>query len=118
MQKNNSELLANLGNLCNRVLKFSYHEYEKSIPKFTFDQLAQHDIDFLKLIDEKYKRYVELLDNVEIKEGLKAAMEISSLGNKYLQETKFWEEANKESGKTKIVIGLTCNFIRLVSLIF
>jgi methionyl-tRNA synthetase len=32
------------------------------------------------------------LNNVEIKEGLKAAMEISSIGNQYLQKTKFWEE--------------------------
>ena len=45
-------------------------------------------------------------------------MEISSIGNKYLQETKFWEEEVKISGKTKLVIAITCNFIRLLSLIF
>lgn len=45
-------------------------------------------------------------------------MEISSLGNKYLQDTKFWEEENKISGRTKIVIGVSLNFIRLVSLVF
>lgn len=45
-------------------------------------------------------------------------MEISSLGNKYLQDTKFWEEENKVSGRTKIVIGVSLNFIRLVSLVF
>ena len=48
VQKNNSELLANLGNLVNRVLKFCYIEYEKTIPKFTFDQLDQLDVEFLK----------------------------------------------------------------------
>ena len=45
-------------------------------------------------------------------------MEISSLGNKYLQDTKFWEEENKVSGRTKIVIGVSLKFIRLVSLVF
>jgi methionyl-tRNA synthetase len=30
------------------------------------------------------------LNKVEIKEGLKFCMEISSRGNKYLQESKFW----------------------------
>ena len=41
--KNNTELLANLGNLCNRVIKFAYNEYNKTIPKFTFDQLNELD---------------------------------------------------------------------------
>lgn len=45
-------------------------------------------------------------------------MEISSLGNKYLQDSKFWEKENKESGRTPIVIAVTCNFIRILSLIF
>lgn len=43
-------------------------------------------------------------------------MEISALGNKYLQDSKFW--LDKKSERTKTVIGITCNFIRLVSLIF
>lgn len=45
-------------------------------------------------------------------------MEISSLGNKYLQESKFWEPENRKSGRTKTVMGVICNFIRLASLIF
>lgn len=53
-------------------------------------------------------------------------MEISSLGNKYLQDSRFWEKENVESGRysfyfnlrTKIVIGTVINFIRLVSLVF
>ena len=55
---------------------------------------------------------------VMIKEGLKLAMEISSLGNKYLQDSKFWEAENKKSGRSKYVSGIICNFIRLVSLLF
>ena len=39
------------------------------------------------------------MNKVEIKEGLKFSMEISSRGNKYLQDSKFWEEENKKSGR-------------------
>jgi methionyl-tRNA synthetase len=39
------------------------------------------------------------LNNVEIKEGLKFSMEVSSRGNKYLQDSKFWEKENRESGR-------------------
>ena len=42
--KNNTELLANLGNLCYRVMKPAYNEYNKSIPKFTFDKLTEFDL--------------------------------------------------------------------------
>lgn len=45
-------------------------------------------------------------------------MEISSLGNKYLQESKFWESENKKTNRTQVVMGVVCNFIRLVSLLF
>jgi len=45
-------------------------------------------------------------------------MEISHLGNKYLQDSKFWEKKNIEEGRTKTVIATICNFIRLVSLVF
>ena len=44
-------------------------------------------------------------------------MEISSLGNKYLQDSKFWEAENKKSGRSQTVSGIICNFIRLVSFV-
>lgn len=45
-------------------------------------------------------------------------MELSWLDNKYLQDTKFWEEENKVSGRAKIVIGVSINYARLLSLVF
>jgi methionyl-tRNA synthetase len=42
---------------------------------------------------------VKLLSEVEIKEGLKYCMEISSRANKYLQDSKFWEKENRDSGR-------------------
>jgi methionyl-tRNA synthetase len=91
--------LANLGNLCQRALKYAFTNYEKQVPKVTEENLSALERDFLKIIDEKYKKYVLALEAVEIKEGLKLAMEISHLGNKYLQDSKFWEKENVESGR-------------------
>ena len=101
----------------NRALKFCYSNYEKTIPKISPDQYIAEDIEFFKLAKEKYEKYVKELNKVEIKEGLKIAMDISSLGNKYLQDSKFWEAENKKSGRSQIVSGIVCNFIRLVSLV-
>jgi methionyl-tRNA synthetase len=44
-------------------------------------------------IESRYVKYRELLNRVEIKEGLKFSMEVSSRGNKYLQDSKFWEKS-------------------------
>ena len=42
--KNNTELLANLGNFVNRALKFCYTNYEKTIPKVSPDQYIEQDL--------------------------------------------------------------------------
>ncbi len=67
VDRNNNELLANLGNLCQRALKYAYTNYEKQIPKVTEENLSALERDFLKIVDEKYKKYVLALDAVEIK---------------------------------------------------
>lgn len=80
-------------------MKYAYTNYEKQIPKISQQDLTQLETDFLKVIDERYKKYLQVLEAVEIKEGLKIAMEISHLGNKYLQDSKFWEKKNIEDGR-------------------
>lgn len=97
--KNNNELLANLGNLIHRVLQFIYKEYNKKLPAVKYDDLKEIDIEFINEIKNRYFKYRELMNKVELKEGLKFSMEISSRGNKYLQDSKFWEEENKKSGR-------------------
>ena len=50
-------------------------------------------------IKAKYVKYRELMNKVELKEGLRCSMEMSSRGNKYLQDSKFWEEENRKNGR-------------------
>lgn len=82
--KNNHELLPNLGNLINRTLKFVYANYDKKVPTIDIGTLNQEDRAFLEQFYFKFQEYIHTLEKVEIKEGLKKAMELSSLVNKYL----------------------------------
>lgn len=68
-----------------RALQFIYGKCEKTIPTLKRDLLSEFDIDFITELKNRYVKYRELMDKVELKEGLKFAMEISSRGNKYLQ---------------------------------
>ena len=99
MEKNNNELLANLGNLVHRALSFMYSRFDKKIPEYSKECADETETDFIGEMESRYERYKEYLNKVEIKEALKFSMEISSRGNKYLQDSKFWEKANLESGR-------------------
>ncbi|KAF9963558.1 putative methionine--tRNA ligase, cytoplasmic protein rar1 [Modicella reniformis] len=105
--RNNNELLANLGNFVNRVIKFVNAKYESNVPSietaaaasaseeklireinFSSDADAAAEEKLIREVNEKLKQYIEALDDVKIREGLRLAMEISALGNGYLQENK------------------------------
>ena len=83
-QKINNELVANLGNLVNRTIVF--------INKF-FDGKVEGKIDkdFISKLEKEYSKVEKLLDNIQLKEGLKQIMNISKLGNHYFQEKEPWK---------------------------
>lgn len=90
MAKNNNELLANLGNFSNRALKFTASAFGSVVPIYP-DQVAAPDSEFLNNLNAKIAAYMESMEAVRLKEGLKIAMEYSSLCNGYFQEFKPWD---------------------------
>ncbi|CAG8580273.1 1729_t:CDS:2 [Diversispora eburnea] len=115
--KNNNELLANLGNLVNRVMKFVAAKYNRILPSFSVDQEAEQDL--IKNVNNLLTDYIDALENVKLRSGLEIAMEISRQGNGYLQESKLDNSlfANNPE-KCASVIGITINLIYLISAIF
>lgn len=79
--KNNNELLKNLGNLYNRVLQLCV-KVDRVIPEP--GELQPSDLSYLTTVYEKFNEYVAAMDAVHLKSGLQIAMQMSSLGNKYL----------------------------------
>ncbi|KAF9948326.1 putative methionine--tRNA ligase, cytoplasmic protein rar1 [Mortierella alpina] len=87
--RNNNELLANLGNFVNRVIKFVNAKYDSVVPSLeTAAAVSESDEKLMREVNERLRAYMEALDDVKIREGLRIAMEISALGNVYLQENK------------------------------
>jgi len=113
--KNNNELLANLGNMLNRALKFIYSKFDQKVPHVEESQLNERDHELLKNVWIKFQEYIALFEAVEIKNALKTAMEISRLCNGYLQAEKPWEEENMKSQRSHVVLFVIANLIRLIS---
>ncbi len=116
MAKNNNELLSNLGNFVNRVLKFSAKNFKLKTPKFiqSEDLYVDRDRELLANTRKLISEYLNSLENVKIKDGLRIFMEISSLGNVYLQETEPWAIIKTKPERASNILFLMVNFVRLL----
>ncbi|XP_020584174.1 probable methionine--tRNA ligase [Phalaenopsis equestris] len=117
--KLNSELLNNLGNFVNRVLSFiakpSESGYNSTIPD-AVDAESHH---LTKTLAEKVfklvEQYIDAMEKVKLKQGLKTAMSISSEGNAYLQESQFWKLYKKDPLSCSIVIKTSAGLVLLLA---
>lgn len=118
MVKNNNELLSNLGNFVNRVLKFTSKNFDMKVPKFTKEEsFNETDRELLNNTRKLTLEYINALENVKIKEGLRIFMELSSLGNAYLQETAPWTLIKTNPQRGANILFLMMNFVRLIGCI-
>lgn len=83
--KNNGELLSNLGNFSNRLLKFVASSFQGKVPAYQ-GEAHPEDQKFIASLYAKYEEYHELMEHVRIKEGIKVCMAYSSLCNLYIQD--------------------------------
>jgi methionyl-tRNA synthetase len=84
--KNNNELLANLGNFSNRILKFCAGSLKKVVPAYPAGDKHQADTSFVGNLFAKFAKYIEMMEGCKLKDGLRTAMEMSSECNQYIQE--------------------------------
>lgn len=114
--RNNSELLNNLGNFCNRVLKFlaAGSKYAGVVPKFDLnDDLSKQLVENVNQLLERYNADMEL---GKLRSGLKLMMEVSQLGNQYLQNVKIDNALfNDHREVCDRAVGLSVNLIYLIA---
>lgn len=113
--KNNSELLANLGNFVNRIVKFAIAKYHGVVPKFDTSKIPNYST-FEKDVNDLLASYIENMEAVNLRRGLEIAMNISSRGNQFLQDNKL--DNTLFSGSPDVsdaVVAVGLNLVYLVS---
>lgn len=113
--KNNSELLANLGNFVNRLVKFAVAKYHGVVPDFDPSNIPNY-ASFEKDVNDLLASYNETMEGVNLRRGLELAMAISSRGNQFLQDNKL--DNALFSGSPDVadaVVGVGLNLVYLVS---
>lgn len=113
--KNNTELLANLGNFVNRVVKFVDAKYNGVVPAYLVQNVPQYaafELDVNRLLSA----YIEAMEALSLRRGLELAMAISSRGNQFLQENKLDNTLYTDfPKKSDAVVAVGLNLIYLVA---
>ncbi|CCH44255.1 methionyl-tRNA synthetase [Wickerhamomyces ciferrii] len=113
--RNNNELLANLGNFVNRIVKFVNAKYNGVIPKYDPKNIPGYDA-LVKDLNSLLKSYNTEMEAVHERRGLELAMAISARGNQFLQDNKLDNSLyNDLPDKSDAVVGVGLNIVYLVA---
>lgn len=117
--KLNSELLNNLGNFVNRVLSFVAKPtglgYGSVIPDAQGADSHSLTVELAEKVGKLVEQYVEAMEKVKLKQGLKTAMSISSEGNAYLQASQFWKLYKEDKPSCSIVMRTSVGLVHLLA---
>jgi methionyl-tRNA synthetase len=115
--KNNTELLNNLGNLVNRIIKFLNAKYKGIVPDYTQDTADTVGVKrFETDVNQILTAYIEAMDSLRLKLGLKLAMDLSARCNLLLQENKLDNNLfNNFPERCAATLGTSINAIYLLS---
>ena len=102
--KNNSELVAILGNFVNRTLVLTHKFFEGKVPaQGTLTDLDRQTIEEMTTYPEKIGRSIEAY---RFREALAEMMNLARLGNKYLTETEPWKLFKTDPERTATVLNI------------
>ncbi|KAK6161732.1 hypothetical protein DH2020_005113 [Rehmannia glutinosa] len=117
--KLNSELLSNLGNFINRVLSFIAKDPGSGYGSVIPDAQGADSHPLTKALGDKVgnyvEQYIEAMEKVKLKQGLKLAMTISGEGNAYLQESQFWKLYKEDKPSCSVVMKTSTGLVYLLA---
>ena len=104
-QRNNSELVAILGNFVNRAVVLTHKYFGGKVPACA--SLLDVDKEVLAQIPQLRTSMENNLENYRFREALKDAMSIARLGNKYISDTEPWKVAKTDLERAGTILNLS-----------
>ncbi|MBP3763977.1 MAG: methionine--tRNA ligase [Bacteroidales bacterium] len=103
--KNNSELVAILGNFVNRTLVLTHKFYGGQVP--ACGPLTAVEEEVVKELASFPERIGRSIETYRLREALAELMNLARLGNKYLTDTEPWKLAKSDPARTATVMNLS-----------
>lgn len=114
--RNNSELVAILGNFVNRAMVLTHKYFEGKVP--AAGELMPED----KAVMEEIRGYIATLENdlehFHFRDALKAAMSVARAGNKYLADTEPWKLAKADMARVQTILNVALQICANISVVF
>ena len=114
--RNNSELVAILGNFVNRAVVLTHKYFGGKVPADLRPEAV--DKETLAQIPAMKKAVEENLENYKFREALKEAMNIARLGNKYLTDTEPWKVAKTDMDRTASILNVSLQICADLAIVF
>ena len=114
--RNNNELVAILGNFINRATVLIHKYYQGKVPEAY--EITEADKDMMQEIRDSISALGQNLDNFKFREGLKDAMNVARIGNKYLADTEPWKLIKTDAERTATILNLAIQICANLAVIF
>ncbi|MDE6234327.1 MAG: methionine--tRNA ligase [Muribaculaceae bacterium] len=112
----NSELVAIFGNFVNRAVVLINKYYEGILPER--GQLLPIDEEMIADVKASVKALSDCLDNFKFRDGLKEAMNIARIGNKYLADCEPWKLIKTDPERVKTIMNLAAQICANLAVVF
>ena len=114
-QRNNSELVAILGNLVNRVMVLNHKFCEGLVPAAGS---APEDVEALAAIAQQSAKVSAALDAYRFREALTEAMNLARVGNKYLADAEPWKVVKSDPARAAEILGTATQIMAALGMVF
>ncbi len=107
--RNNSELVAILGNFVNRVMVLTNKHFQGKVP--SKGMLKAGDEEVLRGIAEQRARVEDALETFHFRDALREYMNLARVGNKYLTEMEPWKLVKSDVERTGSVLYVSLQLV-------
>ncbi len=114
--RNNNELVAILGNFVNRATVLVHKYYGGTVP--VAGELTEADKTALEDIRTSVRALSDNLDHFKFREGLKDAMNIARIGNKYLADAEPWKLIKTDPDRTATILNIALQICANLAVVF
>jgi len=114
----NNELINVIANLFNRVLTFTYSNFEATVPPYLAKKSNGNDQRILDLIKTTLKKAKELYTTFQVREVTKLIADLGREGNLYFQSNEPWQMIKSDKERAGSVINICLRLIEALTILY
>ena len=113
--RNNSELVAILGNFVNRALVLTQKYFENKVPER--GELQGVDQEVLVALNALPKTIAASIEQYRFREATAGLMDLARLGNKYLAETEPWKVYKTDPARVGTILNIALQIVSNLAIV-